>query len=195
MQKELPMRKKHLLLLMFVLFLMMTGCNGSGESKAISNDEIMSPITINACSLITKEKLSVIMGVTFKPGETVVENVSPKGNYVSQCGYWAESGNKGVSILLRNDSSIPKDISEILKYSPEEDADLKAAADDAISKSIKVDEIGDYAVWYSFLEAATFSFTYKGEYIAHIYFYDFGFNGDTMEKAKLVAAEILMKLS
>lgn len=163
----------------------------NNSEAASSNSEIPNK---KMCELLTKETMSEITGLTFNEEMTTLHQTDKSsGKYVSQCGYYTDSGNMGVLVRRFGNTSFPKTKEKLIGGPETGDADLDAMMHKAIETSKTVNDLGDAAFFYDLGGIYNLIVVFDDHYQAHITSYgkEFGFDDKSLEVSNQVAEKVI----
>ena len=180
----------------FLLILLSCSKNESGNKSAVPPDNSNIPDK-NVCELMTKEMMSSITGLNFNDNMSTLHQTDIKtGKYVSQCGYYTDSGNMGILIRRFGSAAFPTEKEKLIGGEKTGNTGLDEMMQKALETSQSVNGLGDAAYFYNLGGINNLIIIYKKYYQIHITSYGktFGFDNSTLETSKKVAAEVIKLL-
>ncbi len=175
------------------------GCkdNPSGETKNAVGDAKRAS-AVNVCKILSGEEVGRAMGLSIKETHNTLQMADEKGTrVVSQCSYNPAESGQAIGVMLRyaanetNPTSLDGAIA-LLSRGLDEKSSTEVA--EAIKKGTTVSGLGEIAIWYSYSEAPTMVLFFNKHYQLIINTPYQTYNSQTMERAKLLASQVMQKI-
>ena len=181
--------------LLFVTGFIIIYCSeNKSESNKESGNNLSSIPEKKMCELLTKEMMSSITGIFFNEEmSTIHQTDKGTGKYVSQCGYYSETENMGVSVRRFGNTRFPKEKENILGGEKMGSPELDEIQEKALTTCKTVKGLGDAAYFYDLGGVYNLIVIFDDHYQLHITSYGkgFGFDDKTLDVSRKVALEVM----
>lgn len=199
---------KSTLLIFFTmtLILLLSAVTACQEEKKSEKPQTTSKaVSINVCESVSKQDIEQIFGVTVDSIKNTMQSSAANGqSFVSQCTYYVKGvGYKTVGIMVRyfSNENSPKSFDELVqRNSPsveaktEEQKKIIDKVKNSFLTGIKINDIGDIGVWYTWAEVPSLMLYFNQHYHLIINLIGFDYNDEVLVKTKTLAQKFITEL-